>query len=56
MLANDLGGTEGLVSFAETSAKSNINVYEVFADLVRKKMAARNAGVVQKSGGCCNLL
>ena len=58
MLATDLGGKEGLVSFAETSAKTNVNVYEVFADLVRRQKAARDvlANQTPKGGGCCNLL
>ena len=35
-LAVELGGEGGPVNFAETSAKNNTNVYEVFADLVRR--------------------
>ena len=32
---------EGQVSFAETSAKTNINVYEVFADVIRQRKVQR---------------
>ena len=36
-----MGGDEGVVSFAEASAKNDINVYDVFAYLVRE-------GVIQR--------
>ena len=56
ILATELGGNDGLVSFAETSAKNNINVYEVFADLVRKCKAKNQAEKPEKiETGCCIL-
>ena len=35
-LAVELGGEGGPVNFAETSAKNYVDVYKVFADLVRR--------------------
>ena len=52
-LAIELGGNDGAVSFAETSAKNNINVYEVFADLVRRSKAKRQVKPEKNEGGCC---
>ena len=40
-LSLELGQGEGVVSFAESSAKSNINVYEVFADVIRQSKGHR---------------
>ena len=42
-LSVELGQGEGVVSFAESSAKSNINVYEVFADVIRRRKVQREA-------------
>ena len=59
-LAVELGQTEGQISFAETSAKTNINVYEVFADVIRRRKVQREAivkkQVVDNGGGCCIVL
>ena len=41
-LAVELGQTEGQISFAETSAKTNYNVYEVFADVIRRRKVQRD--------------
>ena len=42
-LAAELGQNEGLISFAETSAKTDINVYEVFSDVIRRRKVQREA-------------
>merc|ERR1711971_1159619 len=59
-LAAELGQNEGLVSFAESSAKSNINVYEVFADVIRRRKVQREATGQKKKGDKekkkCNIL
>merc|ERR1711971_437456 len=47
-LANELGGGGNIVSFAETSAKNDINVYDVFADLVRRSKIQRDAGKLEE--------
>merc|ERR1711935_692119 len=56
-LAAELGGDGGVVPFAETSAKNDINVYDVFADLVRRSKDQRDAGKLEekkkkKKKGC----
>ena len=58
-LSVELGQGEGIVSFAESSAKSNINVYEVFADVIRRRKVQREAtvqkgkkGKKEKKGKC----
>ena len=59
-LSVELGEGEGVVSFAESSAKTNINVYEVFADVIRRRKIQREAivkkQVVDNGGGCCIVL
>ena len=47
-LAVELGQTEGQISFAETSAKTNINVYEVFADVIRQRKVQRDKASLQR--------
>ena len=47
-LAVELGQTEGQISFAETSAKTNINVYEVFADVIRQRKVQREKASLQR--------
>ena len=56
ILTTKLDDNHGLVSFAETSAKNNINVYEVFADLVRRSKAKRQVKPEKNAGGCCCIL
>ena len=56
-LAQELEGNEGQIDFAETSAKDNTNVFEVFANLVLRRKEQRNAGNKgkghhRKSGRC----
>ena len=51
-LAVELGGEGGPVNFAETSAKNNVNVYEVFADLVRRGKQRRVPPKPPKSKKC----
>ena len=60
-LAAELDQNEGLITFAETSAKTNINVYEVFADVIRRRKVQREAtGQKGKKGDKekkkCNIL
>ena len=58
-LSVELGEGEGVVSFAESSAKTNINVYEVFADVIRRRKVQREATVKDNDvvkPGCCNVL
>jgi len=57
-LSVELGEGEGVVSFAESSAKTNINVYEVFADVIRRRKVQREAIVKEDvvKPGCCNVL
>ena len=57
-LSIELGQGEGVVSFAESSAKTNINVYEVFADVIRRRKVQREAIVKEDvvKPGCCNVL
>ena len=60
-LSIELGKGEGVVSFAEASAKTNINVYEVFADVIRRRKVQREAtGQKGKKGDKekkkCNIL
>ena len=58
-LSVELGQGEGVVSFAESSAMTNINVYEVFADVIRRRKVQREAKVQneKKTGKKkCNIL
>ena len=47
-LSIELGQGEGVISFAEASAKTNINVYEVFADVIRQRKVQRDKASLQR--------